>query len=129
MNSAYLSVQSQCDGNKILASADVAKLEKEKTDLTKKLDSLHQFLDSRVTWTTYTPRHLSLPAGQYSTQPVGKERARWRLGKGKAEQSKKSLQLAATAPLTANGAVPPEVGKFVALAAHATAAETRLSTG
>ena len=53
VRSACTAVQIQCDGNKVLASSDIAKLEAEKKSLTQKIQSLHQFLDNRVLWTTY----------------------------------------------------------------------------
>jgi hypothetical protein len=112
LNSVYLSVQSECEGNKILASADVVRLEKEKVELTKKLDSLHKFIDSRVVWTTYT-RGIStlLPANIQINNWDGSSA----LSAGGKGQGLKSLKLAAIAPLTADGAIPPEVGKFVKL--------------
>ena len=109
---AYLSVQSQCEGNKILASSDAIQLEKEKADLTKKLDSLHKFVDSRITWTTYIrgitaclPANIQINSWQGDgALVVG--------GKG---QGFKSLKLAATAPITPAGTMPPEVAKFIRL--------------
>lgn len=69
VSSTYLSVKNECEGNKLLASLDAAKLTKEKTDLKKRLESLHNFLDSRVTWTTYTRGiAASLPANVQLTQ-------------------------------------------------------------
>jgi hypothetical protein len=114
LNSAYLFIHNQCEGNKILASSDATQLEKEKADLKKKLDSLHKFIDSRVTWTTYVrgisaclPANIQLNQWQAeSALAISSKGA----GGGK---GKKSLRLGAEAPLTAGGVVPPEVGQFV----------------
>jgi hypothetical protein len=112
VNAAYLSIQSQCEGNKILVSADVAQLEKEKADLTKKLDSLHKFIDSRVTWTTYI-------RGIANSLPDNIQIISWQgdggAGAGGKGAGAKQLKLSAIAPLTAKGALPPEVDKFVKL--------------
>jgi hypothetical protein len=111
LDSAYLSVQAQCEGNKVLtASANMTKLSQEKTELTKKLDSLHKFLDSRIMWTN----HLR---GISNCLPNNVELTEWQgdspLGGGKAAAGPKTLRLGAKAPLLANGTVPPEVRKFL----------------
>jgi hypothetical protein len=112
LNSAYLAVKSECDGNKLLASADVVQLGKEKGDLIKKLESLHSFIDSRITWTTYI-------RGMAASLPANIQLRTWEgvnampvPGRG-GSKAKKSLQFAASAPLTPEGAVPPEVAKFL----------------
>jgi hypothetical protein len=112
LNAANLSVQSQCEGNKILVSSDVVQLEKEKTDLRKKLDSLHKFIDDRITWTTYI-RGIAdcLPANIFINSWQG-EGGMVAGGKG---SGAKMLRLAATSPLTPKGAMPPEVANFIKL--------------
>jgi hypothetical protein len=110
VHSACTSVQIQCDGNKVLASSDILKLEAEKKSLTLKIQSLHQFLDSRVTWTTCVRDVESrLPA---NFQLTGLQAAS-PLDMGGKSAGKKSLRFAATVPLLPRGAVPPDVFKFV----------------
>jgi hypothetical protein len=112
LDAAYLAVRAQCDGNKILAaSSDTAKLTQEKSDLSKKLDSLHKFMDSRVLWTTHTRNVAAcLPAKVQLSQWDGDSAM---TSKSKQGAGSKSLKLAATSPLLPNGTVPPDVRKFL----------------
>jgi hypothetical protein len=112
LDSAYLSVRAQCDGNKTLASSpDLNQLTKQKSDLSKKLESLHKFMDSRVMWTNYTRGIAAcLPANVQISQWQSESSMLEKRGKGGAS---KSLRLTANAPLLPNGTVPPEVRKFL----------------
>ena len=67
VRAACTAAQMRCDGNKILASSDVAKLEAEKRSLTQKIESLHQFLDSRVIWTSYLHNVMERFPAEHST--------------------------------------------------------------
>lgn len=109
VHAAYSAAKVQCGKNKVLASASATQLEKEKKELTKKLEAAHQFLDSRILWTTYLRDMASrLPEKIQISQFQGLATL------DAAGKVKKSLQIAATSSLTSNGAVPPEVGKFLA---------------
>ncbi len=107
MRTACTAARIRCDGSKILASADVPKLEAEKKSLTQKLKSLHQFLDSRVIWTSYLHDVMQQfpPSIQLTTFQGGSPLASG--GKG-------TLHLAATVNLLPRGAVPPAVFKLIA---------------
>jgi hypothetical protein len=110
---ACASAQSQCNENKLLGSANAGRLEKEKKELTKKIDALHEFLDSRVLWTSYARDVANcLPAKIQLSQFQGL--GLLEAGKKGGAAGKRSLQLTAMAPLTASGAVPPEVDSFLA---------------
>jgi hypothetical protein len=113
LDAAYLAVRAQCDGNKILAAAsDTAQLTQEKANLSKKLESLHKFMDSRVMWTTHS-------RGVSTCLPANVQLSLWdgdspMAGVGKAKSGgSKSLKLVAKAPLLPNGTVPPDVRKFL----------------
>jgi hypothetical protein len=108
---AYTAARLECGQNKILASSNVADLEREKKSLADKINALHQFLDSRVTWTSYfrdvanrLPPTIRLCdfQGSVATDTTGKGGAR------------KSLRFSAAVRLLPRGAVPPEVFKLVA---------------
>jgi len=105
---AYTSVRIQCDGNKVLALSDIAQLEAEKKSLTQKIEALHQFLDSRVIWTSCI-RDITdrLPTSIQLTNLQGASQ----LGVG--GHGKTTLQLGAAAQLLPRGAVPPTVFKLV----------------
>lgn len=107
-SAACTAVTIQCNDDRVLGASNAGQLEKEKRELTKKLDGLHQFLGSRVVWTAVVrdvtnnlPNNIHLLQMQGSAAMGGKKGA------------KKTLQLVATTPLTAEGAVPPEVDKFL----------------
>jgi hypothetical protein len=111
VNAAYLSVRNQCEGNKTLALSTMADLQKEKTELKSKLDSMHGFLDSRIAWTSYI-RDIA------SILPANIELNGWQgnnvMAIGKAgSKNKRALQFTGSAPLAANAPVPPEVAKFL----------------
>jgi hypothetical protein len=101
--------QMRCDGNKVLASSDVAKLEAEKKSLTQKIESLHQFLDSRVIWTSYIHDVMDRfpPSIQLTTIQGGS--VLQLPGPGK-----RTMQLGASVNLLPRGAVPPAVFKLIA---------------
>jgi hypothetical protein len=100
--------QMRCDGNKLLASSDAVQLEAEKKSLTQKLESLHQFLDSRVIWTSYLHNVMGqFPSTiQLTTIQGGSPLAI--PGPGK-----RSLHLGASVNLLPRGAVPPAVFNFI----------------
>jgi hypothetical protein len=104
VNSAYLAAKAECDGNKALAAADASKLQKEKADLTKKIDAVRKFIDGRVIWTAqirglsaWLPSEIKLGQWQGTATKAGSGR----------------MQFAASAMLTPLGALPPQVGEFV----------------
>ena len=107
----YANAQSQCEGNKVLASSDFAKLEAEKKSLTQKIGSIHQFWTHRALWTSYT-RHVAnrLPTAFQLTGFQGSSP----LDSSGRTTGKKTLRLPVTVQLLPRGAVPPEVFKFVA---------------
>jgi hypothetical protein len=115
VHSQLASAQMQCSGNKVLGSSSPADLEKEKKALTQKIEAAHQFLDTRVLWTNYA-RDISncLPSNVQLTQWDAVNILATNGKGGGAGKSKKSLELVASAPLTAKGAIPPEVSKFLA---------------
>ena len=109
VRAAYTAMQMRCDGNKLLASADAPKLEVEKKSLMEKIDSLHQFLDYRVIWTSnlrnvmerFPPTiQLTALSGGSGLQIPG--------------PGKRTLQLGACINLLPRGAVPPTVFQFIA---------------
>ena len=106
---ACTAAQMRCDGNKILASSDVAKLEAEKGSLTKKIESLHQFLDSRVIWTSYLHNVMERfpPSIRLTTIQGGS-------GLQIPGPGKRTMQLGASVNLLPRGAVPPAVFKLIA---------------
>jgi hypothetical protein len=106
---ACTAAQMRCDGNKILASADVAKLEAEKKSLTKKLESLHQFLDSRLIWTDYVHDAMQRFPPSIQLMTLRGDSALQIPGPGK-----RTLQLGASVNLLPRGAVPPAVFQIVA---------------
>lgn len=109
LSATYMAVKSECEGNKLLASSDAAKLTKEKIALKKKLEALHSFLDSRVTWTTYTRGiAAALPANIEITQWQGTSPLAVGRGGGP-----KMLKLSAFSPLMPDKTVPPQVAQFV----------------
>ncbi len=99
----------RCDGNKVFASSDTAKLEAEKKSLARKLESLHQFLDSRVIWTSYLHNVMEQfpPSIQLMSFSGGS-------GLQIPGPGKRTIQLGATANLLPRGAVPPAVFKLIA---------------
>jgi Tfp pilus assembly protein PilN len=109
MRAACTAIQMRCDGNKLLASSDVGKLEIEKRNLTQKLESLHQFLDSRVIWTNYL--HNLMRQSPPSIQLTS-------LSGGSVLQipgpGARLLQFGASVKLLPRGAVPPAVFQFIA---------------
>jgi hypothetical protein len=108
-SSAYTVAQIQCDGNKILATSDVAQLENEKKSLTQKIASLHNFLDNRVLWTNQF-RNIAnrLPPTIQLTNFQGGSPLDFG-GKG----GRKSMLLGAAVELLPRGAVPPDVFALV----------------
>jgi hypothetical protein len=109
MRSACTAAQMRCDGNKTLASSDVPKLEAEKRLLAQKIESLHQFLDTRVIWTSNL--HNVMQRFPPSIQLMG-----FTGGSGlpPAGPGKRTLQLGATVNLLPRGAVPPAVFQLIA---------------
>jgi hypothetical protein len=109
--SACTAAQMLCDGNKLLASSDIAQLEAEKKSLTQKIGSLHQFVDNRILWTNYI-RDIAnrLPATIQLTSFQGVSR----LDAGGKGPSAETIHLSAEVPLLPRGAVPPDVFKLVA---------------
>jgi hypothetical protein len=119
LGAAYEAAQAECGRNKVLASAQPARLEQEKRDLTQKSEVIHKFLDSRILWTTYT-RDIAarLPANTHLTQFEGLYPLEDGRKKG-AVQRKKSLLVQAQSTLMPDGSVPREVGDFlVSLRSH-----------
>ena len=106
---ACTAAQMRCDGNKVLASSDVAKLEAEKKNLSEKIQSLHQFLDSRVIWTSYIHDVMQRfpPNIQLTTFQGGS-------GLQIPGPGKRTIQFSALVNLLPRGAVPPAVFKFIA---------------
>jgi hypothetical protein len=109
VRAACTAMQMRCDGNKVLASADVPKLEAEKKNLKEKIDSLHQFLDYRVIWTSNLRNVMAQfpPTIQLMTLSGGS-------GLQVPGPGKRSLQLGASTNLLPRGAVPPAVFRFIA---------------
>jgi Tfp pilus assembly protein PilN len=106
---ACTAVQMRCDGNKILASSDIAQLEAEKKSLTQKIESLHQFLDSRVIWTSNLHNVMArFPPSIRLTSFSGGS------GLQIPGPGKRTLQLGASINLLPRGAVPPDVFKLIA---------------
>jgi hypothetical protein len=103
--------QMLCDGSKVLAASDIAQLENEKKGLTQKIASIHQFLDSRVLWTSHV-RDIAtrLPASIQLTSFQGSSPLDFG-GKGAA---RKTMSLGAAVALLPRGAVPPDVFALVA---------------
>jgi Tfp pilus assembly protein PilN len=109
VRAACTAAQMRCDGNKVLASSDVPKLEAEKKILTQKIDSLHQFLDSRMIWTSNLHKIMQQfpPSIQLTTLSGGS-------GLPAAGPGRRALTLGATVNLLPRGAVPPAVFKLIA---------------
>ena len=121
----YSKADIECKGNRILALSNSAALVKEKSSLTAKLASIHDFLDSRVMWTTYA-RVIAdcMPANVQIEQWQASNVIAKRGGRG---AGGKSVHLTATAQ-TPDGMMPPEVGKFIASLRKNPIMKPRLST-
>jgi hypothetical protein len=109
IRAACTAAQMRCDGNKALASSDVPKLEAEKRSLTQKIESLHQFLDTRVIWTSNL--HNVMQRFPPSIQLMGFVGGS---GLPPSGPGKRTLQLGATVNLLPRGAVPPAVFQLIA---------------
>jgi hypothetical protein len=117
VDAAYAAAKAECADNKILASKNLKELEEEKRDLTKKIEVIHTFLDSRLSWASYM-RDISsrLPDNIQITSFQGA----WPLEINGKRGGKKSFTMQAKAILAPDGSVPREVGDFlVSLRNHA----------
>lgn len=111
----YRGVQDQCDTNKILISTDVSKLEAEKKSLTEKIAALQNFINSRTAWSAYFREiSASLPPSIHLTVASTDSQLAGAGGNRPGNTGKKSLSFTAIAPLTPNGAVSPDVDRFLA---------------
>jgi hypothetical protein len=109
VRAACTAAQMRCDGNKALASSDVAKLEAEKRSLTQKIESLHQFLDTRTIWTNNLHNVMKRFPASIQLTAFGGGSGLPTTGPGK-----RTLQLGASVNLLPRGAVPPAVFQLIA---------------
>src|SRR5262249_8289803 len=98
-----------------LASVTESDLEKEKQDLSRKVEAVQKFLSSRIQWAAYThdiserlARTTTLESfqGFCELEPMGKQ-------KDAGLKPKKSLVLRGIAPLEKDGAIPKEIDAFL----------------
>mgnify|MGYP000856976578 CR=1 FL=1 len=121
VHEAYQAARTAAAQHECLASASPRELEKEKKDLSAKVDAVRRFLESRILWTAYThdlPGRL--PADAMLTSLHGLCELEY-FGKKKegTTKPKKSLVLRATAPVKSDGTMPREIDEFlVALRNH-----------
>lgn len=112
LNAVRAAAQAACSQNKILASAKPADLKDEKKVLTQKIEAVHDFLGTRVTWTPY-PRDITsiLPANirinrLNGTSPFASKKIKKR-------GRKKEFTITAESPMMSDGTVPPEIGDLL----------------
>jgi len=110
VSKAYESAQLLCGESKTLALATVPNLEKEKKELSQKIDFLHKFLDSRTIWTGVLRQFSDLLPKEMVVSGIQCDS---RLNMSGKVGGRKALAFPAIMPLTPSGAVPLEVGKFV----------------
>jgi hypothetical protein len=109
VSKACESAQLLCGQSKTLAMATVPNLEKEKKELSKKIDFLHKFLDSRTVWTGILREFSDLLPKEMVVSRIDCDSRLNMSGGG----GRKALAFPAMMPMTPSGAVPLEVGKFV----------------
>jgi hypothetical protein len=114
LHASYLKLQAENHKYSWAESVSTANLDKEKKDLTRKVDAFRSFLGTRVLWSKYThdisdrlPPNVTLSSMQGIQELES-------ASKGMVvSTAKKSFILRASAPLRADGAVPQEIDGFL----------------
>ncbi len=119
LHERYLHVQSENKKYNWAASVTAGELGAEKKDLESKVDAFRSFVGTQVRWSKYTsdisatlPANITLTSmnGVYELETVSKATV--------AAPPKRSFILRASAPLTADGIVPPEIDAYLVSLRH-----------
>ena len=107
LNQAYRVVQAENGRHKQFVSLPLASLEKENTELQRKLEAIREYLDSRLPWTSYMHDFSAhMPEGVTLLSLFGQ----WEMGNGAGNaRPKRCLVLSASVPIAPNGSMPREI--------------------
>jgi hypothetical protein len=107
LNRDHRVLQAEIGRHKEFHALPLASLERENADLRQKVDAIRQYLDSRLSWTSYMHDFSAyMPAHVTLLSFLGQ----WELGNGSGNaRPKRCLVLSASVPIAANGSMPREI--------------------
>jgi hypothetical protein len=111
LNTQYAAVRSETIGRHWLTSMNQQQLDKEKNDLSQRVDAIRKFLSTRIVWAAYThdiPLRLPENATLSSFRGVCEIEKKGRKD-DKAMKPKKSFTLRIEAPIANDGTAPKEI--------------------